>query len=229
MTWGQQNTEAEAHEQLNYAFDEVRSAAAAGTASLLRSCFLVGTMLDLEICHFFTHTPLPALQRGINFIDTAEMYPVPTKATTQGRTDKYIASWLKNRKREDVTLATKVAGRSDRITWLREGGAGCRVDADNIKQSIDKSLQRLGTDYVDLLQVHWPDRHVSLFGGSAYDEGDDKKDDTPIREQLEALDALVKAGKVRAIGVSNETSFGVTEWVRAAREMNLTKIVRAAA
>ena len=93
---------------------------------------------------------------GINFIDTAEMYPVPTKATTQGMTDKTVAEFLKNRKREDVILATKVAGRSSHITWLREDGSSTEVSRKQILESVDASLKRLGTDYIDLLQIHWP-------------------------------------------------------------------------
>lgn len=139
-------------------------------------------------------------------------------SAAQGRTDRFIGSWLKRQPRDSVLLATKVAGRSERITWLREGGAGCRVDAANITASVEASLRRLGTDYVDLLQVHWPDRYVSLWGGKPYDAAEHTPDATPVSEQLAALASLVAAGKVRAIGVSNETTFGVTEWARAARE-----------
>jgi aryl-alcohol dehydrogenase-like predicted oxidoreductase len=124
MTWGQQNTEEEGIQQLNYAFDKC----------------------------------------GINFLDTAEMYPVPTKAETQGKTDMIISKWLKTVDRSKVILATKVAGFSETITWLPgRGGGGSRVSRDQIMSSIDASLERLGTDYVDLLQIHWPDRLVSSY------------------------------------------------------------------
>jgi len=102
---------------------------------------------------------------GINFLDTAEMYPVPTKADTQGATDEAVRQFMKGRQREDVILATKVAGRSDRITWLRDDESGSKVNRKQILESVDKSLQRLGTDYIDLLQIHWPDRVTGgLFG-----------------------------------------------------------------
>lgn len=187
MTWGKQNTEEEAHQQLTYAIKE----------------------------------------RGINFIDTAEMYPVPTEATTQGRTDKYIGSWLKKGEvaRDKIILATKVSGASERITWVRDSGKGTRVSAADIKESVDKSLKRLGTDYIDLLQIHWPDRYVSLFGGAAYDPSQER-DAVPFEEQLGAFADLVAAGKVRYMGVSNETSWGVTEFSRLARaQPSLPKIV----
>ena len=93
---------------------------------------------------------------GVNFIDTAEIYPVPTKAETQGSTDAAIAKFLKSRKREEIILATKVAGRSDQMTWLRDNGEGSKVTRSQILESVDKSLKRLGTEYIDLLQIHWP-------------------------------------------------------------------------
>ena len=178
MTWGKQNSESEAHEQLSYAVDE----------------------------------------RGINFLDTAELYPVPAERATQGRTETFIGTWLQKRgKRDDVVLATKVCGHSDRLTWFRASGKGTRVDKANITEAVEKSLKRLQTDYIDLLQIHWPDRYVPLFGGAAYDVALEREAE-PIEEQLAVLAALVASGKVRHIGVSNETSFGVTEWLRAARE-----------
>lgn len=107
---------------------------------------------------------------GINFLDTAEMYPVPTEAATQGETDHYIAKWLKDRNRSEVILATKVAGYSDGITWMPgRNGKGTRVSRKDILVSVDESLKRLETDYIDLLQIHWPDRYVPLFGSKSYD------------------------------------------------------------
>lgn len=182
MTWGKQNTEAEAHEQLSYAKD-----------------------------------------RGVNFLDTAEMYPVPTEAETQGRTDRYIGSWLKEQKREDIILATKVCGRSDRIDWVRNGGANPIVDRKNILESVEKSLERLQTDYIDLLQIHWPDRYVPLFGDGPYD-AKNEREAVSYEEQLETLAELVRQGKVRALGVSNETSWGVSEFARVSRELNIPAV-----
>jgi len=157
---------------------------------------------------------------GINFLDTAEMYPVPTKPETQGATDETVKNFLKGRKREDVILATKVAGRSDRITWLRDDESGAKVNRKQILESVDKSLQRLGTDYIDLLQIHWPDRYTGgLFGQPDFSPESAKNDDpTPFEEQLSVLNELVKSGKVRNIGVSNETPFGVCSMMDMAKQ-----------
>ena len=149
---------------------------------------------------------------GINFLDTAEMYPVPTKPETQGRTDETVSQFLKGRKRDDVILATKVAGRSDRITWLRDDKSGAIVNKQQIKESVDKSLQRLGTDYIDLLQIHWPDRYTGgLFGQPDFSPSkyDIDAGYVSFEEQLSTLNDIVKEGKVRYIGVSNETPFGI--------------------
>eukprot|EP00191_Tetraselmis_sp_GSL018_P001177 CAMPEP_0177611948 /NCGR_PEP_ID=MMETSP0419_2-20121207/20875_1 /TAXON_ID=582737 /ORGANISM="Tetraselmis sp., Strain GSL018" /LENGTH=332 /DNA_ID=CAMNT_0019107935 /DNA_START=252 /DNA_END=1250 /DNA_ORIENTATION=- len=183
MTWGVQNTEDEAHQQLSFAKD-----------------------------------------MGINFLDTAEIYPVPPSAETAGDTDRFISSWLKEQKREDVILATKVAGASERLTYLRENGEGARLTRSQILESVDKSLARLGTDYIDLLQLHWPDRYVPLFGQSGFNI-EDMRESVPFEEQLMALDELIKAGKVRHIGVSNETSWGVMQFCRAAEAAGLPTIV----
>jgi len=164
----------------------------------------------------------------VNFIDTAEMYPVPTKAETQGRTDQYIASWLKSGvvKRDDVVIATKLCGYSPRIDWIRDGGKTPRVDAKNVKESVDESLKRLGIDTIDLLQIHWPHRYVGgLFGVQAYDPANDRlDDDVPFEEQLRALKKVVDEGKVRYIGVSNETSWGVASFQMAAERHKLPKV-----
>eukprot|EP00802_Teleaulax_amphioxeia_P014177 Tamp_14238.p1 GENE.Tamp_14238~~Tamp_14238.p1 ORF type:complete len:424 (+),score=75.32 Tamp_14238:157-1272(+) len=165
---------------------------------------------------------------GINFIDTAEMYPIPVKAETQGDTDRTIAAWLKTRKkRSDVILATKVAGYSDKITWLpgREG-KGSRVSRKEIMLSVDASLQRLGTDYIDLLQIHWPDRYMpNLFGGAEVYDPTKAYETVPMEEQLSAVDELVRAGKVRYMGVSNESPWGVMEFSRLANEHGLCRPV----
>lgn len=158
---------------------------------------------------------------GINFLDTAEMYPVPTTPETQGATDRTVAAFLKNRRREDVILATKVAGRSDRINWLRKDGSTARVNRKQILESVDSSLQRLETDYIDLLQIHWPDRYVPLFGGGiggfTVSKIDDYEDITSMEEQLSALKEVIDQGKVRYIGVSNETPYGVCRMTELAR------------
>jgi len=154
---------------------------------------------------------------GINFLDTAEMYPVPTKPDTQGATDRTVCEFLKGRKREDVVLATKVSGRSDRITWLREGGVPAKVSREQILESVDSSLKRLGTDYIDLLQIHWPDRYAGgLFGQPDFDP-ENLYESVAFEEQLSALNDVVRAGKVRYIGVSNETPFGVCSMVEMAK------------
>lgn len=186
MTWGSQNSEAEGHEQIDFALDQ-----------------------------------------GVNFIDTAEGYPVtPPTRDTQGRTEEIIGSWIASRgARDRIILATKVAGPS------RGGGASVsradnnRLDRRNIELAIDDSLRRLRTDYVDLYQVHWPDRSVPFFGKRGLARIEDRPDTVPIAETLSVLADLVKAGKIRHVGVSNETPWGVTEYLRAAREAGLPRIV----
>lgn len=180
MTFGEQNTEAEAHAQL-----------------------------DL------------AVSSGINFIDTAEIYPVAPRAETQGRTESYIGSWLKHQPRDKLIIATKIAGPSRGFAWIRNGP---RINRQHIEAAIDSSLRRLQTDYVDLYQIHWPDRYVPMFGAASYDIAQEH-DSVPIAEQLTVLADLVKTGKVRHIGLSNETPWGVNEFVRCATELGLPKIV----
>ena len=180
MTWGEQNTEAEAHEQLDY-----------------------------------------AVAQGINFIDAAEMYPVPPKAETQGRTEQYLGTWLKARgNRDKLIIATKVIGPGE-FPWLR---GGPRLDRASVLAACDTSLQRLQTDYIDLYQVHWPARSTNYFGQLNYRATNDRAA-TPIEETLGALGELVRQGKVRHIGISNETPWGVAEYFRLAREKNLPRPV----
>ncbi|KDP40340.1 hypothetical protein JCGZ_02338 [Jatropha curcas] len=183
MTFGQQNTEKEAHEILSYSFDH-----------------------------------------GINILDTAEAYPIPMSKETQGRTDLYIGSWLKSQPRDKVIVATKVCGYSERSSYIRDNAKVLRVDAANIKESVEKSLKRLGTDYIDLLQIHWPDRYVPLFGQFFYDYSK-WRPSIPFVEQLRAFQELIDEGKVRYIGVSNETSYGVMEFVHTAKVEGLPKII----
>jgi aryl-alcohol dehydrogenase-like predicted oxidoreductase len=175
MTFGQQNTENEGHEQLDYAFAQ-----------------------------------------GVNFLDAAEIYSIPPKPETQGSTERIIGSWLKSRKNRDhVIVATKVSGRGDAY-WLRKGGETPRLDRKNIFEAIDGSLARLQTDYVDLYQLHWPDRSLPLFGaGGTVFRPPTPRDEVPIEETLEALAELVALGKVRHIGLSNETPWGVAQFLRA--------------
>jgi aryl-alcohol dehydrogenase-like predicted oxidoreductase len=173
MTWGEQNTEAEAHEQLDY-----------------------------------------AIAQGINLIDAAEMYPVPPRAETQGRTEQYIGNWLKARRNRDrVILATKATGPGD-MPWLRGGPRQSRAQ---IRAALEASLKRLQTEHVDLYQVHWPDRSTNFFGRLGY-EHKDNGHAVPIEETLEALAQLVTEGKVRHVGISNETPWGLAEYLRLARE-----------
>ncbi|GAB4350366.1 MAG: NADP(H)-dependent aldo-keto reductase [Gammaproteobacteria bacterium] len=181
MTWGEQNTEAEAHEQLDYALDQ-----------------------------------------GINFIDTAEMYPVPPKAETQGRTEAYIGSWLNRRKcRDKIILASKVAGPAERVKHIRPH---LRLDRENIEAAIEASLRRLQTDYLDLYQLHWPDRTANYFGQLGYVHREDESP-VPIEETLSVLNDLVRAGKVRYVGISNETPWGTMAYLRAAERLGLPRIV----
>ncbi|KAG1361538.1 protein tas [Cocos nucifera] len=182
MTFGQQNTEKEAHDMLSYAFEH-----------------------------------------GINAVDTAEAYPVPMRKETQGRTDLYIGSWMKSKPRDKVILATKVCGYSERSSYIRDSAKVLRVDAANIRESVEKSLKRLSTDYIDLLQIHWPDRYVALFGEFTYDPAK-WRPSVPFAEQLRAFQELIDEGKVRYIGVSNETSYGVMEFIHAAEVHKLPKI-----
>ena len=181
MTFGEQNTEAEAHAQLDY-----------------------------------------ALERGINFIDTAEMYPVPPSAATQGSTERFIGSWLKKSgKRDQVVLATKAAGPNATQTWIR--GGRHNLDAANIRAAVDASLQRLQTEYIDLYQLHWPSRNVPIFGANSFDPKKERKG-VPIEDTLGALDGLVKAGKIRHVGVSNESPWGVCEYIKQAEIKGLPRI-----
>ena len=157
---------------------------------------------------------------GVNFIDTAELYPVPGKPETQGKTDETVAAFLKDRKRVDVILATKVCGYSERMTWMprEESDTPTSLTKKQILYSVNESLKRLGTDYIDLLQLHWPDRYCGgLFGQPDFDPNQVRKDAVAFEETLEALQQLVKEGKVRYVGVSNETPFGVCSLVELAK------------
>ena len=180
MTFGEQNTENEAHAQLDM-----------------------------------------AVSQGVNFIDTAEMYPVPPRAETAHRTEMQLGTWLKRQQRDKFIVATKIAGPARGFGWIR---GTPRINREHLNAAIDGSLGRLQTDYVDLYQIHWPDRYVPMFGSTSYDVTQER-DSTPISEQLYALGELVRAGKVRYIGISNETPWGVAEFVRIAGQQGLPRIV----
>ncbi|MGJ7484413.1 aldo/keto reductase [Variovorax sp. LT2P21] len=163
-----------------------------------------------------------SLERGVDFLDTAEMYAVPARRETFGATETILGDWFAKRPgaRQKVTLATKVAGPSRGMDWVREGKG---MTAADIVASCDASLKRLQTDVIDLYQIHWPERHVPAFGNLYYDPTKETSE-TSIHEQLEALGGLVKAGKVRHIGLSNETPYGVHEFVRLAEQHGLPRV-----
>ncbi|MGO4388293.1 aldo/keto reductase [Microvirga sp. 2YAF29] len=172
MTWGQQNTEAEGHEQMDYALDQ-----------------------------------------GINFFDTAELYSIPPKAETQGSTEKIIGSWFKSRtNRDKVILASKVVGRSDN-TWFRNDGSKAELSRAQIEEAVNKSLKRLQTDYIDLYQIHWPDRPMPWGSNPTVYKHQDA-DSHPIAETVEIMTDLVKAGKIRHFGLSNESAWGTMTFLK---------------
>lgn len=183
MTWGEQNSEAEAHEQL-----------------------------DL------------AVERGVNFIDTAEMYPVPPRAGTQGLTERYLGTWLSKRSdRDRLIVASKVSGNSDGLEWIRGGPVLTR---EHILQAAEDSLRRLQTDRIDLYQVHWPSRPANYFGRLDYEHVDDGGAAlATIEETLAAMAELIDAGKVRYVGISNETPWGTMQYLRLSEPHVLPRVV----
>lgn len=179
MTWGQQNTEAEAHEQISYALD-----------------------------------------RGINMLDAAEMYPVPPRAETQGRTEEYIGTWFKKTGlRDKYILATKAAGPNPEFHYLR---GGPRFTREQLMEAVDGSLRRLQTDCIDLYQLHWPDRYTNFFGQRGYFHRE--QPETPIDETLRALQELVAAGKIKTVGLSNETPWGTMKFLELADREGLPRV-----
>jgi len=178
MTWGEQNSEAEAHAQVDW-----------------------------------------ALEHGINFIDTAEMYPIPPSAKGYGATERILGSWLAKNKatRANLVIASKIAG-PGRREWVRNGEN--RITKKTIPWALEDSLKRLQTDFIDLYQIHWPERYVPSFGAWKYDPALEREE-TPILEQIEGMAALIKAGKIRAYGLSNETAWGLCEFARVAKENGL--------
>jgi aryl-alcohol dehydrogenase-like predicted oxidoreductase len=163
-----------------------------------------------------------SLERGVNFIDTAEMYSVPARPETFGATEKILGNWFAKHPaaRKKLVLATKVAGPSRGMPWVREGGG---LTAQDIQASCEASLKRLKTDVIDLYQIHWPERNVPMFGGIYFDPKLERTT-TSIHEQLEAFARLVQQGKIRYIGLSNETPYGVHEFVRLAEQHRLPRI-----
>jgi len=165
-----------------------------------------------------------ALDQGVNFIDAAEMYPVPPRPETQGETERHIGRWLKSSgKRDDVILATKVTGRNPPSGDFDHVRGGPRLTRAQILEAIDGSLERLQTDCVDLYQVHWPERVTNYFGSLGYRHR--PGDEVPIEETLDALSEIVKQGKARAIGLSNETPWGLMEYLRLAQQHDLPRVV----
>lgn len=164
-----------------------------------------------------------ALAHGINFIDTAEMYPVPAKPETQGSTETYIGNWLQHQARDQIILASKVAGPNRGMNWVR-GGQTLALTAEQINSAIEGSLKRLKTDYLDLYQLHWPERYVPMFGETEYDPSREVPA-TAIATQIETMAALIKAGKIRHYGLSNETPWGLMQFVNTAEQLGLPKPV----
>jgi aryl-alcohol dehydrogenase-like predicted oxidoreductase len=195
-----------------------------GTSDLHVTPICLGTMtFGEQVDESTAHAILSrSLECDVNFIDTAEMYAVPSRAETFGATETFIGNWFATHPgaRQKLVLATKVAGPSRGMPWIREGGG---MTARDIIASCEGSLRRLQTDVIDLYQIHWPERHVPAFGALYYDPAKEKSA-TSIHEQLEALGQLVKAGKVRHIGLSNETPYGVHEFVRLAGEHGLPRV-----
>jgi aryl-alcohol dehydrogenase-like predicted oxidoreductase len=181
MTWGNQNSEKEAFEQLDFSVDS-----------------------------------------GINFIDTAELYPVPAEAKTSGRTSEIIGKWLTQKKNRDkLVIATKIAGPGDYTKHIRTGG----FSPTSIKDAIHKSLKRLQTDYIDLYQLHWPERSTNFFGIRDYKHNYNEKWNDNFNEILNSLDGFVKEGKIRNIGISNEKSWGAMRYIEESNKCNLPRVV----
>lgn len=196
-----------------------------GSSDLQVTPVCLGTMtFGEQVDEATAHSILDrSLARGVNFLDAAEMYSVPARAETFGATETIIGNWLAQRPgaRDKLVVATKVAGPARGMPWIRNGSPD--LTPQDIVQACHDSLKRLQTDVIDLYQIHWPARNVPAFGMVYFDPANDKAVSS-IHQQLEALGGLVKAGKVRAIGLSNETPYGVHEFVRLAEQHGLPKV-----
>lgn len=180
MTYGRQNTEKEAHQQLDYAIDQ-----------------------------------------GVNFIDTAELYAVPSGKEYQGLTEKYIGTWLEHRQdRDKIVVATKVTGPSPNLNYISDNLGFTKP---RIEDAINKSLKRLRTDYIDLYQFHWPERKTNYFGKLGYEHDESNMEVDNFIESLETVDALIKAGKIKHFGISNETPWGFYKYLNLAEKHNLPR------
>lgn len=166
-----------------------------------------------------------ALDMGVNFIDVAEMYSVPPRPETYGKSEEIIGHWLASRGcRDKIVLASKVTGKADRNSGVSHIRGGARLSREQIHTAVEGSLKRLQTDYLDLYQVHWPERQTNFFGKLGY-QYVPEEDLIPIAETLEALDALVRQGKIRHIGISNETPWGIAEYLRLAEQHGWTRLI----
>ena len=180
MTWGEQNTQEEGFEQMNYALDQ-----------------------------------------GVNFWDTAELYAIPPKKNTYGKTEEIIGNWFKNTKnREKIILATKISGPG--LSWIR--GGGNQYDDKNLNEAVNESLKRLKTDYIDLYQLHWPERNSNFFGKLGY-KHEDKNEWNKFEEILYSLDKIIKSGKVRYVGLSNETAWGLLKFLEISQTKSLPRML----
>ncbi len=185
MTWGEQNSQKEAFDQMNY-----------------------------------------SVERGVNFFDTAELYAVMPRKETYGKTEEIIGNWfLEKKNRDKVILATKIVSKSDGLEWIRKGSKNLGFDKKNLNEAIDSSLKRLKTDYIDLYQLHWPERKVPLFGVLDFEYDPNDNDWNPIEEVLENLQSLVKAGKIRYVGASNETPWGMMKFLDISNKKNLPRMM----
>jgi aryl-alcohol dehydrogenase-like predicted oxidoreductase len=182
MTWGSQNTEQEAHSQLDF-----------------------------------------AVEKGVNFVDTAEIYAVPISKEHTHLTERYIGNWLKRQtNREKLVIASKVTGPAP---WAKHIRNGPRLNSEHLQQAVEASLKRLQTDYIDLYQIHWPERHTNYFGKLGYTASSNEQEVVSIEQTLTAASKLVEQGKIRSIGISNETPWGMAEYLRLADTMGLERIV----
>jgi len=167
-----------------------------------------------------------AVERGVNFFDTAELYAVMPRKETYGKTEEIVGNWFQERKNRDkIILASKIASKSDGLEWIREGSKSLGFDKKNMNAAIDESLKRLKTDYIDLYQLHWPERKVPKFGILDFEYDASDNDWTTVEEVLYNLGQLVKAGKIRYAGLSNETPWGVMKYLQLSKEKNLPRMM----